>query len=87
MEFTKADYKQGQLIKWFGSWGFILHEGRHVFVHLRNCSSGYLPELGGKVGFELMPAVVYGKPPQACRVRALQSDALETQGVSNGTPE
>jgi len=80
MEFTKADYKTGQLIKWFGSWGFILHERRHIFVHLRKLLRWLHSELGGKVGFELMPAVVYGKPPQACRVRALRSDASETQG-------
>lgn len=79
MEFTKADYKQGQLIKWYGSYGFILHEGKNVFVHLRNCSAGFVPELGAKVGFEFMPAVVFGKPPQACRVRTLRS-ASETQG-------
>lgn len=88
MEYTEADYKLGQLIKWFGSWGFILHEGGHVFVHLRNCSAGFIPELGARVGFELMPSSVLGKPPQACRVRVLRCDLSEkTQEVPDGTPE
>jgi hypothetical protein len=87
MEYTKADYKQGQLIKWFGSWGFILREGRHIFVHLRNCSAGFIPELGASVGFELMPSSVLGKPPQACRVRAVRKGATETREVLHGSPE
>lgn len=81
MEFTKADYKQGQLIKWFGSYGFIRYEGQNVFVHLKNCSTGFIPELGARVGFELMAATTFGKPPQACRVRTLRNDVQAQGGV------
>ena len=66
---------RGRLVKWNGTWGFIKHDGKETFVHLSNCVSGFIPEINLPVEFELTPAAVEGKPPQAFRVRSLRKDS------------
>ena len=67
-----AERFNGRLVKWQGTWGFIRHEKKDVFVHLTNCVSGFVPEINAPVDFEFTEAAVEGKPPQAYRVRLLR---------------
>lgn len=60
-------------MKWFSKgYGFIKHEGRHVFVHGSAYLSGFHPEIGQLVAFDFAIAPD-NKPPMAVNVRVLKS--------------
>ena len=55
-------------------WGFIRAvSGDEIFFHRSNCVSGFQPELGADVEYEIGKPFTLGKPNQAIDVRGVQS--------------
>jgi cold shock CspA family protein len=55
-------------------WGFVKEEsGAEWFFHLDNCASGFQPQLGAAVDFEIAPPISLGKKDQAVDVRPVGS--------------
>jgi cold shock CspA family protein len=53
-------------------WGFIQeNSGERWFFHQDNCVSGFHPQLGSVVEFEIGPAISLGKRDMAVNVRAV----------------
>jgi hypothetical protein len=65
--------KQGRLIKWRGSYGFLRCNGKDVFVHLTSYLHGFTPELNQICEFEIGPATKEGKPNEAFRVTVVRT--------------
>jgi len=66
---------KGQLIRWNenGGYGFILFDGRRVFVHATSYLQGFVPEVGQFVRFDFGLAPDKTKPPMAVKVRVVKS--------------
>src|SRR5438876_2993368 len=65
---------KGQLIKWIekGGYGWILFDGRQVFVHVTSYLQGFVPEVDQLVRFDFGLAPNQ-KPPMAINVRVVKS--------------
>ena len=67
--------KQGRLVRWNGSYGFIRYNGKDIFTHLTSFLHGFVPEQNSIVEFEIGPAKKEGKPNEAFRVIVVKSAA------------
>jgi cold shock CspA family protein len=65
--------KQGRLVKWRGSYGFIRYNGKDIFVHLSSYLHGFVPELNQICEFEIGPATKQDKPNEAFRVTVVKT--------------
>jgi cold shock CspA family protein len=55
-------------------WGFIQgNSGEEIFFHRANCVSGFQPQLGTGVEYEIGKPFTIGKPDQAIDVREVVS--------------
>ena len=64
---------QGYLVKIKGSFGFIRHDRKDVFVHFKNYLPGFVPELNQFVEFDYGPSPREDRPPVAIRVRVIKT--------------
>jgi cold shock CspA family protein len=80
-----TERREGRLIRWKNTFGFIQFENQRIFVHLDNYYPGFIPEINQKVTFEIGPPSKPGKPPEAYRVRVVKTaDQVLAEFNNNG---
>ena len=56
-------------------WGFIQGSSGEIFFHWANCVSGFQPELGANVEYEIGKPFSLGKKDQAVNITPVESGA------------
>ena len=77
---------QGMIVMYHQSkhWGFIKgNNGSEWFFHLDNCESGFHPQLGTLVEYEIGPPLKLGQKDQAIKIAPLDQVAVAANEILN----